>query len=397
MGLTVMSLAYPHGTASGATQLVASGCGYNSARNVSGLRAHAPESCTGCPYVETIPPAATMGIRTPGSVKSSQLATDLEQNVLDAEARGGGWVPFVIHHVCDGCNTDAISPAQLQALVTWLAARQPMGTTVKTVQEVIGGTLQPAVIAPAATPYAAPDGNLLRNSDLESFTNTGDLPDCVMSLTGGANGADYTVGAAPTSHSGSRAAQISFLPGKTGTPRIATLQDLGYCSPAAKSGDPLVFSFYYQATDPVAPVAYYRLASGWWKTLAEGAPLSPTAVWTASEWTLPALPADATAVSVGVTLLNTGTLAVDDFRLINLNGPPPAPDMAGSSDAGTVDGGTSSTDAGISPPDGDGGLGDLATSHESEGCAMAPSTTRGPILVVALFMLVLLAVRPRRR
>ena len=400
MGLNVTSLAYPHGTAPAMTQTITQGCGYNSARNSSGLRSHDPEACTNCAISETMPPANPYALRTPASIKSYMTAADLEQNVTDAEAAGGGWVPFVIHHVCDGCSDDAISPAVLQTFVQWVAARQAMGTTVKTVSEVVGGGVNGAINGPAPATFYGSDGNLLRNGDLESTTNTDGLPDCLEVLTGGANSNDYTVGITAAAHSGVAAAQIEFSPGKTGTPRFVSLQDLGYCSPAAKVGDQFVFTFYYQSSDPVAPVAYYRIASGWWKALGQGAPLPAAATWTLGTYTLPAIPADALAVSAGVTILTTGSLAVDDFMLVNLNGPPPP------ADGGTTtgDGGTN-MDMGVTVGDGgtsaghDGSTsnsGDLANGNDQSGCSIAGARATHVVPFAMILFFTLLLWRSRR-
>jgi peptidoglycan/xylan/chitin deacetylase (PgdA/CDA1 family) len=389
MGLQITSLAYPHGSAPTSTQSIASTCGYNSARDSSGLRSHDPEGCINCAFAETMPPLNAFAVRTPHSLASNMTAADLEQNVTEAEANGGGWVPFVMHHVCDGCNDDAISPEVLQEFLTWVAARQAMGTTVKTVNQVIGGAVNPAVNGPAPMPFIATDGNLLRNGDFEVDSDPTGLPDCIESLTGGANSNDYTVGLAPAAHSGTYAAQIEFIPGKSGNPLLVSLQDLGYCSPPAKTGDQFVFSFYYQSTDPVAPSAYYRTATGWWKTLAQGPTLSAAAAWTMSEWTLPTIPPDAVAVSVGVGILTTGTLAVDDFMLVNLNAPAVTPDGGTiGSDGGTTpanDAGVPIGDGGTSSPDG-AAHGDLGSESDQGGCTMA--STQTDVAPFAFFALV---------
>ncbi len=400
MGLHVTSLAYPHGAAELATQTIVSGCGYGSARDSAGLRSHGPEGCASCPFAETLAPRQPMAIRTPRSVESTNTLAELQQNVTDAEANGGGWVPFVFHHVCDGCNPAAISPLVLEQLVDWVAARQSLGTTVKTVQQVIGGPMNPAVYGQAPTPFIAPDGNLLHNGDLESDADGDGMPDCLEVLSGGSSGSDYATAPAPAAHSGTSATQVGVNAGATASPRLMSTQDLGGCAPSAKGGDVLTFSVYYLSTDLVAPVAYYRVASGWWKTLAMGPVLPAAASWTLAHWTLPALPMDATGVSVGVMVVSTGTLAVDDLVLID---PARAP---------SDDGGVPPTDAGISSGDGaltDGGAAadasaalprdaapaDLSAGGETSGCAIAAPRTRGLAWLFALVALV--GARRRRR
>jgi hypothetical protein len=389
LGLTVTSLAYPHGSAPAGAESLASACGYGSARNSSGLHSNTLMGCSGCPYAEQTPPGNPFAIRTQHSVMSTDTLANLQQDVTDAESHGGGWVPFVFHHVCDGCADNAISPAILQGLVSWVAMRQANGTVVKTVQEVIGGPLAPAVLGPAPSVYVAADGNQLRNADLELDSGTDGLPDCLEVLTGGAVETAITTSNAPVAHSGASAAQIELPAGMVGSPRLMSLQDLGYCAPPAAPGDVFSFSFYYQSSDAVAPVAYYRIANGWWKTLATGPSLPASAAWTQSQWTVPAMPADGTAISVGVGLVGTGTLAIDDLYLRNTTSPPPPPmDASTNLDA-------SSTPEDMSVPGQDGGWteNESPQSHDS-GCALvAPRTGSIATLVALLALLATLIAR----
>jgi peptidoglycan/xylan/chitin deacetylase (PgdA/CDA1 family) len=395
LGLNVTSLAYPHGSAPVGTEALASACGYGSARDSSGLHATAVMGCSGCPYAEQMPPGNAFAIRTERSVMSTDTLAGLEQAVLDAETHGGGWVTFVFHHVCDGCADNAIAPATLQGLVSWIAMRKANGTTVETIQEVIGGPVAPAVLGPASSPFYAADGNILRNADLETDSDGDGVPDCFEILTGGAVETAVTTSNAPLPHSGTVATQIELPAGMMGTPRVASLQDLGYCAPPAKPNDVFAFSFYYQSTEAVAPVAYYRIDSGWWKTLAIGPSLPASAAWTQSQWTLPPMPADATAISVGVEISGSGTLAVDDFFLTNTTSPPP-PDGATSMDAGSGD----AEDLGVPADHSDASWTETdPPPPKDSGCALvAPRTGSIATLMAVIGLLVTLMVRgPGRR
>ena len=59
------------------------------------------------------------------SVRAEHTLADIEASVTHAENAGGGWVPILMHHVCDGCATNggSISPSILSAFLDWLAAR----------------------------------------------------------------------------------------------------------------------------------------------------------------------------------------------------------------------------------------------------------------------------------
>jgi peptidoglycan/xylan/chitin deacetylase (PgdA/CDA1 family) len=147
-GFAITNFAYPYGDYNTSTDSILQACGYNSGRRSWGLCSPAQ---TGCPAAETIPPQILWEIRTQASVRSTTTVQDLENAVINAEATGG-WVTFVFHHICDGCDSYAISQSNLQAFLDWLQTRSANGTTVKTVQEVIGGPLQPAPSVADQTP-----------------------------------------------------------------------------------------------------------------------------------------------------------------------------------------------------------------------------------------------------
>jgi hypothetical protein len=76
---------------------------------------------------------------TPPSVKNDTTLANLQNWVLAAEASGGGWVQLVFHDVCVSCGNDVyqVSLPTLTAFLDWLAAREAMGTVVKTVRDVM--------------------------------------------------------------------------------------------------------------------------------------------------------------------------------------------------------------------------------------------------------------------
>src|SRR5262249_29617367 len=99
---------------------------------------------------EGIPPADLWATRTPDSITANMSLSDIESLVTQAEQSGGGWVQLVMHHICDGCDpTYAVSPSTLSAFLDWLQMR-PQGTVVKTVNDMIGGAVQPPEAGPTA-------------------------------------------------------------------------------------------------------------------------------------------------------------------------------------------------------------------------------------------------------
>jgi peptidoglycan/xylan/chitin deacetylase (PgdA/CDA1 family) len=139
-GLNITDFAYPYGATNSSVQPIVQGCGYNSGRRSWGLCSPAQ---TGCPAAEAIPAQNLFATRTQSSIRSWTTVQDLQNAVTNAEATGG-WVTFVFHHVCDGCDSYAITQSNLQAFIDWLQPRSANGTVVKTVRDVIGGSLQPA-------------------------------------------------------------------------------------------------------------------------------------------------------------------------------------------------------------------------------------------------------------
>ena len=125
-GFRVTSFAYPFGADNASVQQIVKDCGYNSARDVGGLKSAG--ACPGCPWTNPVPPANLYMIRTNDSIHPDTPLSQLEQYVTDAEQNGGGYVPIVFHHVCDGCDPDSITapqPGRVPRLARAARARDP--------------------------------------------------------------------------------------------------------------------------------------------------------------------------------------------------------------------------------------------------------------------------------
>jgi peptidoglycan/xylan/chitin deacetylase (PgdA/CDA1 family) len=152
-GLSVTDFAYPYGASDPSLDPIIQGCGYNSGRRSWGLCSPAEVYC---PAAETQPPDNVWETRTQPSIRDYTTVADLESAVTNAEATGG-WVTFVFHHICDGCHSYAIKQSDLQAFLDWLQPRTARGTVVRTVHDVIGGSLQPA---PSVADQTAPASSI---------------------------------------------------------------------------------------------------------------------------------------------------------------------------------------------------------------------------------------------
>ncbi|NTX65922.1 polysaccharide deacetylase family protein [Myxococcus sp. CA051A] len=304
-GFRVTSFAYPFGDKDSTTRQIVMDCNCNSARESGGLRTSSSGSS---PAAEPVPPADPYAIRTHGSVQATTTLTDLKNYVLRAEESGGGWVPIVFHHICGPCNppqTYSISPTLLTSFLDWLAPRVSRGTTVATMDAVIGGVLKP--------PVSWPPTQLLRNPSLETDLNGDGTPDCWQ--RGGFGSNTFTWTRTSDAHGGSWAQQVRITAISSGDRKLITRQDDSTCTPTPATGHHYRISAWYKATTSVRFKAYYRTSAGAWEYWAQGPLLPARTSYTFAEWTTPPAPSAARALSVGLSIDRVGTLTMDDFAL----------------------------------------------------------------------------------
>jgi peptidoglycan/xylan/chitin deacetylase (PgdA/CDA1 family) len=308
LGFRATSFAYPFSSQNATVREIAEDCGYNSARLVGGLVT--ASSCVGCPYGNPRPPPDPFGIRTHDSVEQDTTLDEMKANVMRVEQNGGGWMPMVFHHVCDGCDQLAISPATLAAFLDWLALRTSQGTVVATVDEAMGGTVKPAVAAPP------PAKNLLQNASLETDASGDQVPDCWQRGGTGTNSATYTL--STIAYDGVRAQRIDMTSFTSGARRLVSAQDAGTCAPPAVPGRQYtVTARYISNTQPLFSI-YYRNATGSWVWFAQSPRLPASSSYALGSYTTPALPAGATAISVGLSIVGVGSLTMDAFTLVEV-------------------------------------------------------------------------------
>lgn len=319
-GFAATSFAYPFGANNMTVDQIVEDCGYNSARDVGGLVT--PDSCLGCPYANAIPPAEPYSLRTSDSVDTSTTLAALQQYVTQAEQNGGGFVPIVFHHVCDGCSSNAVSPAMLAAFMDWLAARAP-ATQVATVHEVIGGEVRPGVPVSPPVVDPPPASNLLRNPSLEADGDANQVPDCWQRGGYGTSTATYALVA--DAFDGDVAQRITVTSWSSGGRRLVSAQDLGSCAPAATPGHSYTVTAYYKATTQPRFSIYYRTASGGWTWFAQSPQLPTSSTYRQATYTTPPLPSDATAISIALTIFDVGTITMDAFTLVDASATPPPP------------------------------------------------------------------------
>ena len=309
-GFSVTDFAYPYGAFSATTERLAQQCGYDSARLVSGVAS--PGGCESCAFSETLPPRDPYATRTPENVLADTKLSTIESYVTEAQQHGGGWVQIVLHHICDGCGQHyAITEQDLAALLDWLV-RQP-NTVVATVQQVIGGPVQPPVNGPA--PRQLSGSNLLHNPSLEAGTNLTAVPDCWGTNEYGKNTPNFT--RTSDAHSGSYAEHLDLTHFAGGGASTMVRFDLGRCAPTAVPGHSYTMSAWFKSNAPVLFYIYTRDSHGvwsWWRN-STVKPASPS--YAQASYTTPPLRAGASAISIGLGLAQAGALTVDDYSLLD--------------------------------------------------------------------------------
>jgi peptidoglycan/xylan/chitin deacetylase (PgdA/CDA1 family) len=311
-GYQVTSFAYPFAEFDATTKTIAQHCGYNSARAVGDLLS--PASCSDCPAAETVPPLDRYEVRTPDDVEDTWTLANLQHLVTQAELTGG-WLPFNLHHVCSvDCPPESITPTVLGQFLAWLQPRSATSirTTVKTVQQVLGGAVQPAVAATPPPAPGAPGVNTVQNASLETPNATdATLPDCWNSAGYGNNTATQT--RVTDAHTGTYASRIVVSSRTDGDAKLVPRFDLGQCSSSVAQGHTYQVSTWYKSDVQVFFTLYKRNALGQWSYWTQSPRLAPSSTWTQATWISPAPPADALAASFGLTIDSVGTLTTDDY------------------------------------------------------------------------------------
>jgi len=128
-GFNPTSFAYPFGSWDTNSEAIVAGCGYDSARTVSGVSIHVAKGKIG----ETIPPVDPYATRTPPNPKKATKLSTMERYVTNAEggvASGGQtlWVQFVFHRYCDAhCGAYTVQPAKFKGLLDFLKVEEGNG------------------------------------------------------------------------------------------------------------------------------------------------------------------------------------------------------------------------------------------------------------------------------
>ncbi|GAA3862224.1 hypothetical protein GCM10022381_03050 [Leifsonia kafniensis] len=321
-GFRITSFAYPFASLTPATETIVKNCGYNSARGLGDIQTRF--GCTGCDLTESIPPADPYLTQAPDEIDNTWTLADLQKTVTQAEA-AGGWMQLTFHHIGPASSDPlTVSPALFTQFAAWLKAR-PATTTVKTVDQVIGGTVKALVSGPVVAPK--PVGtNLIVNPGIETLTNG--VPQCWQNGFYGTNTPTFTT--VTPGHAGTRAAQLKVAGYASGDAKWLPALDLGGCSPTGTPGHSYALAAWYKSTAPTQFEVYYRTGLGSWTYWTASPFFAGSASYLKAAWTTPALPAGASGISFGLNLVSNGTLTTDDYEMYDAVAPPtPTPPPAG--------------------------------------------------------------------
>jgi peptidoglycan/xylan/chitin deacetylase (PgdA/CDA1 family) len=310
-GFPQTSFAYPYATVNASVESVVKGCGYNSARSLGDVLTQ--EGGDPGVYAETMPPADPYDLQAPDEVDATWTLSDLENTVTNAETHGGGWDILTFHHICEpgavNCDpTLSITPELFSQFISWLTAHvaSTPTTTVKTVGQVIGGTVMPTVQAPPPPAVAG----AIANSSLETAVTPG-VPNCWSGYSYGTNSPTY----AETSdaHTGSVAERITMTGYSDGDAKLLPTFDTGGCTPGAVAGHSYALGAWYKSTVVTQFELYTRNANGGFDYWTASPWFAAASTWTQATWTTPPVPAGVTGLSFGLNIFNNGSLTTDDY------------------------------------------------------------------------------------
>ena len=298
-GFAVQSLAYPFGAANPAVQAAAASCGYNSARGVGGGG-------------DTVPPRNPLYLRTVNSLQCTpELDPLLAKIELAAQSPNTTWFILVAHHLLPACEPYAMAWADFARLLDWLEESAGERLQVATLQQILGGSTQPAHRGHPA-PLRSTHGNVLLNGALEDYEEDAAWgpPRCWQQAGWGDNDAVWRRD--PVAARGAFAQTVYVDRWVDGARRLVSAQDLGACAPQTTPGQSYLLATWYRSSAPAYWMAYYRDAHATWHPWTRSRSLPPTQQFNYRSWRMPPMPAEAEAVSVGLSIASAGSLTVDE-------------------------------------------------------------------------------------
>ena len=318
------SFAYPYGGLSPAAEAIVQGCGYSSARGVTGVLT--PYACYSCRVSESLPALDPYALVTPTSLGSSTTLADLQFQVTQSRLNGGGWVIYTMHDLGVAGSTLSVDPRLYDQFLSWLAGQSYV--KVMTVGEVMSTTWStpPTTAKPITSPTPAPFP--ITNAGLEADANGDGVADCFVRAGYGTNTAKWTRSTA--AHGGTAAEEVSIATWSSGDRKLLIKLDdgtsAGGCSPSTAPGASYRLGLWFRSTSTAQMVIYLRDSAGAWRYWRSGPTLGAASGWTSTSFDTGPVPSGTTALTYGLAISSVGTLAVDDFSVGVITAPTPMVD-----------------------------------------------------------------------
>ena len=160
----------------------------------------------------------------------------------------GGWRSTSTTSVTP-VTSRSIRASVLDQFLAWLQPRSgpTIRTNVKTVQQVVTGSVKPPVAPTPPPPPGEPGVNTVRNASLEAVSSMNrDLPRCFTNSAGyGTNSVTYR--RVNDAHSGSFGERVTMTSRTDGDAKLVQLMDLGECSSQVASGRHYEVSAWYKS------------------------------------------------------------------------------------------------------------------------------------------------------
>lgn len=344
-GFRVTSFAYPFAAATADSEALAQQCGYNSARGLGDIQSRF--GCADCPFSESMTPDDKYYLKALDQVDNTWTLADLQTAVTNAETDNGGWVQITFHHV-GGSDPLAVPVQTFDDFVNWLKPRATTNNTVvKTVDQVIGGTVNAAVNGPVVSPPGPGVNGVAQNASLETDSTNPNVPACFMIGGYGENTPTFTTTTtAPNAQEGAKAEDLSVANYVSGDAKLLPTFDLGGCSPSVTAGRTYSLRAWYKSNTVTQFAVYTRSGVGTWSYWTSSPYFATSSTYTQAVWTTPAIPSGVTGLSFGLNQFNNGLLTTDSYSFYDTEGAPDPAAAAPAQRSAKADSSTTSTAAG---------------------------------------------------
>lgn len=318
-GHAVRSFAYPFASSTEAVEAAAEACGYSSARGLGDL--YNPHGCTACQNAEFLEPDNPFRTKAASMYIAGESVQDLKDIVLRGRDQGEGWTQLTFHGFCEDdeaeCSAISVRRSVFTEFADWLAGEVDAGeTSVRTVGDVIGGEVLPAVSVESRAP--APRGeDALADTPL-SILEGQTAPVCWSLFEYGENESSVTF--SRIGDGDEVEATIAVSSYTSGDVKLLVDLDQGECAPSIEPGRSYLLSAEYRSDVPTQFVVYARTREGAWEFLTASEWLSAEASFTRVSWTTPAIPERYTALSFGLSIFSSGWLTTSGYELRDAGG-----------------------------------------------------------------------------